>query len=82
VIGVLAVLAILIAAFAAFYIYKNRKPAFVLSTQNMKIEKLTQSGKAAGVAISPLDSTFYIALGVDAARCTQSVESLMAEGMP
>jgi eukaryotic-like serine/threonine-protein kinase len=53
VIGVLAVLAILIAAFAAFYIYKNRKPAFVLSTQNMKIEKLTQSGKAAGVAISP-----------------------------
>jgi serine/threonine protein kinase len=53
VIGALAVLAILIAALAAFYIYKNRKPAFALSTQDMKIQKLTQSGKAAGVAISP-----------------------------
>jgi serine/threonine protein kinase/Tol biopolymer transport system component len=52
-IGAVAALAILIAALAAFYIYKNRKPAFVLSTQDMKIEKLTQSGKAAGVAISP-----------------------------
>ena len=51
--GALAAVAILIAALAAFYIYKNRKPAFVLNTQDMKIEKLTQSGKAAGVTISP-----------------------------
>ncbi|MGA8037783.1 MAG: protein kinase [Candidatus Acidiferrales bacterium] len=51
--GALAALAILIAAVAAFYFYKNRKPVFVLSTQDMKIEKLTQSGKAVGVTISP-----------------------------
>ena len=51
--GALAALAILIAAVAAFYFYKNRKPVFVLATQDMKIEKLTQSGKAVGVTISP-----------------------------
>ncbi len=52
-VGALAAVAILLAALAAFYIYKNRKPSIALSTQNLKIEKLTQSGKAAGVAISP-----------------------------
>jgi serine/threonine protein kinase/Tol biopolymer transport system component len=48
-----AAVAILVAALIAFYAYKNRKPSFTLDTQDMKIETLTQSGKAAGVAISP-----------------------------
>jgi serine/threonine protein kinase/Tol biopolymer transport system component len=53
VIGALVALAILIAALIATYAYKNRKPSVVLNSQNLKIQKLTDSGKAAGVAISP-----------------------------
>ncbi len=52
-IAAFAAVAILIAALIGLYAYKNRRPAFVLNAQDMKIEKLTQSGKAAGVAISP-----------------------------
>jgi eukaryotic-like serine/threonine-protein kinase len=52
-IGVLALLAILIAAAIYFGVIKTRTHAVALSTQDIQIEKLTQSGKAVGVAISP-----------------------------
>jgi eukaryotic-like serine/threonine-protein kinase len=52
-IGVLALIAILIAAAIYFGVIKTRTHAVALSTQDMQIEKLTQSGKAVGVAISP-----------------------------
>jgi hypothetical protein len=46
---------IVLLALAAFYFLNSRghHAAAPLSTQNMHIEKLTQSGKAEGVAISP-----------------------------
>jgi serine/threonine protein kinase len=53
VIGGLVLVAILIAAAIYFGVSKNRSHAVTLSTQTMHIEKLTQSGKAVGVAISP-----------------------------
>ena len=52
----LAVAAVIVLlALAAFYFLNSRghHAAAPLSTQNMHIEKLTQSGKAEGVAISP-----------------------------
>ena len=55
--GVLFTVAALVALLAAAAIYfgviKTRSHAVALSTQDMQIEKMTQSGKAAGVAISP-----------------------------
>jgi eukaryotic-like serine/threonine-protein kinase len=51
--GILALMVLLIAAGAAWFVYKGRQSPVVLTTQNMRIQKLTQSGKAAGVAISP-----------------------------
>jgi eukaryotic-like serine/threonine-protein kinase len=53
VIGVSALVAVLIAAAIYFGVIKTRSHAVALSTQDMHIEKLTQSGKAVGVAISP-----------------------------
>jgi len=53
VIGVAAIIVLLAAAALYFGALKNRGHAVALTTQNMQIEKLTQSGKAAGVAISP-----------------------------
>jgi eukaryotic-like serine/threonine-protein kinase len=52
-IAVLALVAILIVAAVYFGVIKGRSHAVALSTQDMHIEKLTQSGKAVGVAISP-----------------------------
>jgi eukaryotic-like serine/threonine-protein kinase len=52
-IGAVALIAVLAIAGIYFGYYKNRSRAVDLSTQNMHIEKLTQSGKAVGVAISP-----------------------------
>ncbi|HMI52109.1 MAG TPA: protein kinase [Candidatus Saccharimonadales bacterium] len=40
-------------AFAVFLVLKNGRHDSLLSAQNMHIQKLTQSGKAGGVAISP-----------------------------
>jgi len=51
--GVLALVAILLAAAIYFGVMKTRSHAVALSTQDMQIQKLTQSGKAVGVAISP-----------------------------
>ncbi|MGB8653426.1 MAG: serine/threonine-protein kinase, partial [Candidatus Acidiferrales bacterium] len=52
-IGVLALIVAAIVGAIGFAIYKGRGHEVALSTQNMQIQKLTQSGKAAGVAISP-----------------------------
>jgi eukaryotic-like serine/threonine-protein kinase len=52
-IGLSALVAILAAAAIYFGVIKTRSHATALSTQDMQIEKLTQSGKAVGVAISP-----------------------------
>jgi eukaryotic-like serine/threonine-protein kinase len=52
-IGLSAIIALLIAAAIYFGALKTRSHATVLSTQDMHIEKMTQSGKAVGVAISP-----------------------------
>jgi eukaryotic-like serine/threonine-protein kinase len=52
-IGGLALVAILLAAAIYFGAMKTRSHAVALSTQDMQIQKLTQSGKAVGVAISP-----------------------------
>jgi len=47
------VVALAAVALAVFLVLKNRHHDANLSVQNMRIERLTQSGKAAGVAISP-----------------------------
>jgi serine/threonine protein kinase len=52
-IGVLTLVAVLIVAAIYFGVTKTRSHAVTLSTQDMHIEKLTRSGKAVGVAISP-----------------------------
>jgi eukaryotic-like serine/threonine-protein kinase len=52
-IAALAAIVLLAAAGAYFGFYKSRSHAVALSTQDMHIQKLTQSGKAVGVAISP-----------------------------
>ena len=51
--AVAAVIALLAAAAFYFATSKGHRAPVALSTQNMHIEKLTQSGKAEGVAISP-----------------------------
>jgi Tol biopolymer transport system component len=51
--AVAAVLVLLAAAAFYFTNYRGRHAGAPLSTQTMHIEKLTQSGKAEGVAISP-----------------------------
>ena len=48
-----AAVALAAVALAIFFILKNRHHDANLTVQNMRIERLTQSGKAAGVAISP-----------------------------
>ena len=44
---------VLIAAAVAFFVFKPRSHQRTFNAQNMSIEKLTESGKASGVAISP-----------------------------
>ena len=51
--AVAAVITLLAAAAFYFATSKGHRAPVALSTQNMHIEKLTQSGKAEGVAISP-----------------------------
>jgi len=50
---IVAVAIVLILAAIGFTIFKSRTHFVALNPQNMGIEKLTESGKAAGVAISP-----------------------------
>jgi eukaryotic-like serine/threonine-protein kinase len=52
-VGVGAIVLLLALAAVYFGVIKTRSHAVALTTQNMQIEKLTQSGKAVGVAISP-----------------------------
>jgi eukaryotic-like serine/threonine-protein kinase len=52
-IAVVVVLALIAAAAIAFAVFKARGHQDTFNAQNMHIEKLTESGKAAGVAISP-----------------------------
>ena len=49
----LVVLALIAAAAIGFFIVKSRGHSGALTAQNMRPERLTESGKAAGVAISP-----------------------------
>jgi serine/threonine protein kinase/Tol biopolymer transport system component len=49
----IVVLALIAAAAVAFFLFKSHGHGNALSAQNMRPEKLTESGKAAGVAISP-----------------------------
>jgi len=52
-IAVVALLALIAAAAVVFVVFKSRGHQSSFNAQNMHIEKLTESGKAAGVAISP-----------------------------
>jgi serine/threonine protein kinase/Tol biopolymer transport system component len=52
-VGVAAIIVLLAVAAIYFGVIKNHSHAVALTTLDMQIEKLTQSGKAAGVAISP-----------------------------
>src|SRR5580693_3550852 len=52
-IAVVVVLALIAAAAIAFVIFKSRGHGNALTAQNMRPEKLTETGKASGVAISP-----------------------------
>jgi serine/threonine protein kinase/dipeptidyl aminopeptidase/acylaminoacyl peptidase len=52
-IGAAAVCALIAAAAITFFVSKPRGRENALTAQNMRPEKLTESGKAAGVAISP-----------------------------
>jgi eukaryotic-like serine/threonine-protein kinase len=52
-IAAVAVLAIIAAATIAFVVFKSRGHQNTFNAQNMRIEKLTETGKAAAVAISP-----------------------------
>jgi eukaryotic-like serine/threonine-protein kinase len=59
----LAAIIVLIAAAAfAFFHYNSRPREIALSPQNMRIERLTQNGKAVGVAISPNGQYFVYVL--------------------
>jgi serine/threonine protein kinase/Tol biopolymer transport system component len=49
----IVVLALIAAAAVAFFLFKSHGHGNALTAQNMRPEKLTESGKAAGVAISP-----------------------------
>ncbi len=49
----MVVLALIAAAAVAFFLFKSHGHGNALTAQNMRPEKLTESGKAAGVAISP-----------------------------
>jgi eukaryotic-like serine/threonine-protein kinase len=48
-----ATIALLAVAAIAFFVFKSRGHENTFNAQNMRIEKLTETGKAAGVAISP-----------------------------
>src|SRR5580658_8537498 len=52
-IAAVAVLALIAAAAIAFAVFKSRGHENSFNAQNMRIVKLTETGKAAGVAISP-----------------------------
>jgi serine/threonine protein kinase/Tol biopolymer transport system component len=52
-IAAVGVLALIVAAAIAFAVFKSRGHQNTFNAQNMHIEKLTETGKAAGVAISP-----------------------------
>src|SRR5271155_4859471 len=52
-IAAVVVIALIVAAAVAFAVFKSHGHENALTAQNMRPEKLTESGKAAGVAISP-----------------------------
>jgi eukaryotic-like serine/threonine-protein kinase len=52
-IAAVATIALIIAAAIAFFVFKPRGHQNTFSAQNMSIVKLTETGKASGVAISP-----------------------------
>ena len=52
-IAAIVVLALIAAAAVAFFLFRSHGHGNALTAQNMRPEKLTESGKAAGVAISP-----------------------------
>src|SRR6202451_2350407 len=52
-IAAVAVIALIAAAAVVFFVFKSRGHQNTFNAQNMSIVKLTETGKAAGVAISP-----------------------------
>jgi serine/threonine protein kinase/Tol biopolymer transport system component len=52
-IAAVAIIALIAAAAIAIFVFKSRGHLNTFNAQNMHIEKLTETGKAAGVAISP-----------------------------